>query len=131
MAREHWFAVRGNPEFEVFSMNIDSVLCFQAHHSGAVEEILRDPLRIYHIEHSAGSGWTPEASDAMYRRIEAKGIPLLGFDRVIRWGIQMRKMNRPLLFNREDWGLANETLREFILMGGTWQVSTAVAAHAA
>jgi len=60
MAREHWFDLRGYPEFDLFSMNLDSVLCYAAHHAGFFEYCLEDPMRIYHIEHQTGSGWTPE-----------------------------------------------------------------------
>ena len=56
--REHWFKLRGYPEFDLYSMNIDSIFCYAAHYGGAQEQMLEDPMRIYHIEHAAGSGWT-------------------------------------------------------------------------
>src|SRR5262249_48981374 len=74
MARGHWFDLRGYPEFDLFSMNLDSVLCVAAHHGGAPEEMLAEPLRIYHIEHGSGSGWTPEGQAKLFERIAASGI---------------------------------------------------------
>ncbi len=74
MAREHWFDLRGYPEFDLFSMNIDSILCVAAHHGGAREEMLADPMRIYHIEHGSGSGWTPEGQAKLFERIAARGL---------------------------------------------------------
>ena len=59
-ARQHWFDLRGYPEFDLNSINIDSVFCYCAHYSGVSEEVLKDPLRIYHIEHAAGSAGTAE-----------------------------------------------------------------------
>src|SRR5207245_3627775 len=75
MAREHWMDLRGYPEFDTYSFNIDSVLCYAAHHAGVLEEVLEDPLRVYHIEHGTGSGWTPEGQTRLFDRLRAKGIP--------------------------------------------------------
>jgi FkbM family methyltransferase len=112
IARERWFNLRGYPEFDVFSMNIDSVFCFAAHYGGAREEVLADPMRIYHIEHGSGSGWTPEGQKKLFERIAAKGIPILDNEEVLQWGAQMRRLNSPLIFNHEDWGLANVDFEE-------------------
>lgn len=112
MAREHWFALRGYPEFDLFSMHLDSILCYAAHHAGFREEVLADPLRIYHIEHAIGSGWTPEGHAQLYQRIAEKGIPALDSREVFHMGTVMRRLQRPLIFNLENWGLADETLPE-------------------
>jgi FkbM family methyltransferase len=110
IAREHWFDLRGYPELDIFSMNIDSLFCFAAHYGGAHEEFLADPMRIYHIEHGSGSGWTPEGQQKLWERLAAKRIPVLENEDVLQWGAQMRRLNSPLIFNHEDWGLANVNL---------------------
>jgi FkbM family methyltransferase len=110
IAREHWFDLRGYPELDIFSMNIDSLFCFAAHYGGAHEEVLADPMRIYHIEHGSGSGWTPEGQQKLWERLAAKRIPVLENEDVLQWGAQMRRLNSPLIFNHEDWGLANVNL---------------------
>ena len=110
MARSHWFDLRGYPELDAFSMNIDSVLCWAAHHGGAREEVLA--ARIFHIEHGSGSGWTPEGEQKLYQRIMAKGLPWLDFRTVLDWAGAMNRFDVPLIFNRENWGLENETLPE-------------------
>ncbi len=102
LAREHWMDLRGYPEFDLFSMNIDSVFCWAAHHGGAREEILQDPMRIYHIEHGTGSGWTPEGQQKLFQRIAAKGLSWLDYEDVLHW----------VIFNHDDWGLAGEELKE-------------------
>ena len=114
ISREHWINLRGYPEFDVFSMNIDSVFCFAAHYGGAREEVLTDPMRIYHIEHGTGSGWTPEGQKKLFERIAAKGIPILDNEEVLQWGAQMRRLNSPIIFNHENWGLPDLELRETI-----------------
>lgn len=112
MAREHWFDVRGYAEFDAFSMNIDSVLCWAAHHAGAREEVLSDPIRIFHIEHSTGSGWTPEGERKLTERIVAKGVPWVNFNDVLAWARAMNRFDAPMIFNHENWGLRDEALRE-------------------
>lgn len=111
-SRERWLDLRGYPEFDMYSMNIDSAFCFAAQYGGALEEFLADPMRIYHIEHGSGSGWTPDGQQKLYARLAAKGIPVLDNDDVLRWGAQMRRLNSPIIFNREDWGLAGLALKE-------------------
>lgn len=112
IARQRWFDLRGYPELDIFSMNIDSVFCFTAHYGGAVEEVLADPMRIYHIEHGSGSGWTPEGQQKLWERLAAKRIPVLDNEDVLQWGAQMRRLNSPMIFNHEDWGLAAFALKE-------------------
>lgn len=112
MAREHWTDLRGYPEFDLFSMNIDSLFCWTAHHGGAREEVLEDPMRIYHIEHAAGSGWTPEGHHHLFQRIAANNVPWLSYEEVLQWARIMHRFNVPLIFNHEDWGLCSEQLTE-------------------
>ena len=111
-AREHWFDLRGYPEFDQFSMNIDSVFCYTLHHGGVPELVLADPMRIYHIEHGTGSGWTPEGQAALFERIKAKGLSFVSYHDVAGWAAQMRRLKCPMIFNHENWGLAEFELAE-------------------
>jgi hypothetical protein len=112
MAREHWIDLRGYPEFDLYSFNIDAIFCYAAHYAGVKEKMLEEPLRIYHIEHGTGSGWTPEGQQALFDRLDAKGIPYVDWPEVAAWAGQMRRLNCPMIFNREDWGLDEFELRE-------------------
>jgi len=112
MARSHWMDLRGYAELDVFSMNVDSLLCWTAHHGGAPQEILESPMRIFHIEHATGSGWTPEGEAKLYTRITEKGIPWLSYNDVVDWAGTMNQYNAPMIFNHENWGFGSETLRE-------------------
>jgi len=112
IARERWIDLRGYPEWDIFSMNIDSVFCFAAHYGGAREEVLADPMRIYHIEHGSGSGWTPEGQQRLWERLAAKRIPVLENEEVLQWAAQMRRLSSPIIFNRDDWGLARFEFNE-------------------
>ena len=117
MARENWFDLRAYPEFDLFSMNLDSVFCSTAHYGGVREEVLADPMRIYHIEHGTGSGWTPEGQAKLFERIAAKGLSFLDNEEVLVWAAQMSRLNSPMIFNHEDWGLAGFDLKETVLPG--------------
>jgi len=117
LAREHWLDLRAYPEFDLFSMNIDSVFCYSAHYGGATEEVLPDPIRIYHIEHAVGSGWTPEGQAALFERVRSKGLSWIDYHELIEWARQMSRLRLPMIFNRDDWGLAREDLREHVISG--------------
>ena len=121
MAREHWFEVRGYPEFEMYSFRLDGLLCYAAHYAGAREAILRDPRRIYHIEHSAGSGWTPGlGGELLQKRLDEAGVPQLNPEQYATWINEMTQQRQPIVFNKsEDWGLVNENLLETVVAGGS------------
>jgi hypothetical protein len=110
LSLDRWMDLRGYPELDLYSMNIDSLFCWTAHHGGAREEVLEDPMRIYHIEH--GAGWTPEGEQKMYERVAAKGLSWLEFSDALDWARVMNRFDAPLIFNLGDWGLGSEALRE-------------------
>lgn len=116
MAREHWFDLRGYPEFDQFSMNLDSLLCIAAHFGGIREQMLNEPMRIYHIEHGSGSGWTPEGQAKLYERIAAKGLSFVDNEQVLAWAAQMSRLKAPMIFNHENWGMAGVELKETVLL---------------
>jgi hypothetical protein len=117
MARDHWFDLRGYAEVDLFSMNLDSLFCFAAHYGGIREEMLSDPMRIYHIEHGSGSGWSPEGQNKLFERIKAKGLTFIENDQVLAMAAQMRQLGAPMIFNHEDWGLAAFALKETLAVG--------------
>lgn len=119
MARDHWFALRGYPELEMFSMGIDGLFESIACASGIKEEIWTMPWCIYHLEHEKGSGWTPEGEAALRKRISESGITWLDSTAVHIWTMYMGWLRRPTIFNREDWGLGHVALPETTLQPET------------
>ena len=117
LARDDWFDLHGYPEFDLFSLHIDSVFCYTAHSAGVREELLTDPIRMYHIEHEIGSGSTPEGQAEMFRRLEAKGLPWIEYEEVVAWANQMRRLGATMIFNRGNWGLADFVLPETNIRG--------------
>src|SRR5262249_50076252 len=74
MSRDDWFELRGYAEFELYSMNIDSLFCHTARYAGLSEHVFQSPMCVYHIEHEIGSGWTPEGETKLRTRIAERGI---------------------------------------------------------
>jgi hypothetical protein len=93
-------------------MNLDSLFCYMAHYGGAREEILEDPIRIYHIEHGSGSGWTPEGEERLFGRLAEKGVSWLPYRDVLSCAAMMARYRTTLIFNRENWGLGDVNLVE-------------------
>ena len=116
MARERWLELRGYPEFETYSMHLDSVGLYAAAAAGLKEIVLPEPMRIYHIEH--GGGWTPENEANLYGRLQAQGIPIITYRQLLDLAVQLRK-SEPMPFNSPAWGLVDEALPETPLNGGT------------
>jgi hypothetical protein len=97
---------------DLFSMHLDSLLCCAAHHAGVREKVLDEPMRIYHIEHGIGSGWTPEGKSQLYERLAQRRIQCVSYEEVV-WSIaQMRRFGATVIFNLEDWGLGGTVLSE-------------------
>jgi len=112
MSRDDWFAVRGYPEWEIFSFHLDSVLLYIAHYAGIKEIILDDPMRMYHIEHS--SGWTPETerTQILNKRLASLKVPQLSGEQLDAVVQLMHQLNKPLIFNDESWGMVAASLPE-------------------
>ena len=113
MAREDWFRLRGAPELEMFSLHLDSLLCYVAYFAGIREVALKYP--IYHIEHT--DGWTPEIEKnrSLYNRLEKARIPRLTDRQLGDWVSKMYRDGKPMIFNDENWGLADKDLKETII----------------
>ena len=110
LARERWFALRGYPELRMFSLHLDSVLCQMAVIGGAREVVLGDEMRLYHMEHR--SGWSPGEAETLTARMSAQGVPILDYHQYRIWVNEFRRRGVPIIFNGEDWGLAQERLHE-------------------
>jgi hypothetical protein len=112
MARRHWFELHGFAQFTMYSMNIDGLLDDVAHHAGIREEALSMPLCIYHLEHTQGSGWTPEGEGLLRKRLSESGADWLDAATVDLWSAYMGWLKRPMLFNGPDWGFGDTVLPE-------------------
>lgn len=105
MSRKAWLDLRGYPEFHLWSIYLDGLLLHAARASGMPQVVLRDPLRLYHIEHA--SGWAvDQTTDRQFPCLDyhAQYLPLCR---------AMLESGKPLAVNAPDWGLAAYRLEEW------------------
>jgi hypothetical protein len=93
------------------------MLIHQARYSGIREIYMGKSAPVFHIEHSPGSGFTPESSDKLFERLEARGIPFLDWKRDVEPKIEEMKVRRArgasaVSYNGTEWGLADAALTE-------------------
>jgi hypothetical protein len=120
MSRDQWSRLRGYPELPLWSMHIDSFLCFMAIASGLRERVLPPPCQMFHMEHERS--WVVMTPEDRLRTFAMKpwiDIGLLGN----LWE-DAYTARRPILFNNESWGLADWGLQEIILLSGDKRVIT-------
>lgn len=115
MSRADWIAIGGYAEFQMYSMNIDGLLGQTARYAGLREDIFQWPACVYHIEHEAGSGWTPHGEEKLRKRISERGIGWLDHAVVSMLASFMKSVGRPLIFNDADWGFAQHQLPEVVV----------------
>ncbi len=115
MSREDWCDLRGYPEWDMYSINIDSALCISAARAGIEEHFLT--ARVCHIEHEVGSGYSPEGQQVLWERLRKKGIDWLEFQEIYDWDRQLRRLGSTMIFNRRDWGLIRHKLPDETVSG--------------
>jgi len=112
LSHNGWFAIRGYPEFEAFSFNIDSMALVAAHYAGYEEVSLLPPCVCFHIEHEMGSGWTPEGEKKLFNRLRDSGILNPEWPVLTPLVQEMQEQGKALEFNNRSWGLADFDLPE-------------------
>ncbi|MBI2513672.1 MAG: hypothetical protein HYV96_17030 [Opitutae bacterium] len=118
MSREAWHEQRGYPEFEAFSFNIDSIGLLQSHYGGFTEVSLLPPFAAFHLEHSLGSGWTPEGEKKLFQRLDERRILNPDWRFLNSLVEHLRAAPGLTVMNREHWGLAGFDLPEEPLFVG-------------
>lgn len=110
MSRDDWDRLRGYPELTVFSMHLDGLLLYLAHHADIREQQLDAP--VYHIEHE--SGFRPDAAsvDELSSRVRDAGIGAIGDRQMVEWTVEMWRRGQPLQFNSDTWGFGETELPE-------------------
>jgi hypothetical protein len=115
LARDHWMQLRAYPEFPIWPMHVDSIFCYSAYHAGVREEILREPMQIFHIQHFNAAGWTPEGQEELDARVARKKVPTLHYKEFLEYVDQMRRFDTPIIFSPANWGLADLDLPESVV----------------
>ena len=114
MDLQSWNLIHGYAEYDMFSMHIDGLACWAAHVAGIRQSVLKD-VHIYHIEHAAGSGFTPEHQQQLWQRLTDQGI------RYIDWRLLDDIIARLLegsidhRLSGKHWGLEGAVLPEVLI----------------
>jgi hypothetical protein len=118
LSRAGWAAITGYAEFAAYSFNIDSLGVVAAHYAGYGEVALLPPCVCFHIEHSLGSGWTPEGEKKLFARLEERKILNPEWEVLYPIVEGMKLGQLPVAFNGPAWGLADFELPEEPLLCG-------------
>lgn len=116
LSKKNWDLLQGYPEFQMYSWHIDSLFLYQAFYNNIKNRYLTF-TPIYHIEHSLGSGWSPEGANILFANCDAKGIAYLTDTDLERERVAIikdAKTGKIRLYNDENWGAINENLEEFV-----------------
>jgi len=112
LAYDDWMALRGYPEWAIFSWHIDSVFLYQSFNSNLKEIYLGYSAPVFHIEHVKGSGYTPEGADALFTRLRAIKLPYLSnpdFTRIVEEQKHRKIHQKIISYNGPNWGLQQYT----------------------
>ncbi len=99
MAKEAWFNLHGHPQNTYLSMHTDAIAVAMAFYSGLKEQVFFPP--VYHQDHERRFVADNSQPDifAMFRQFEDDSR-------------KMEKDGRPIIYNDENWGFANEPFEE-------------------
>ena len=125
LSRDDWHRLRGYPEWPIFSWHVDSTFMFAANAHDIREVALGRKYKIYHIEHSSGSGWSLEGAGRLFARLDRSGIPYLGEADIKRLQKQFAENPHSAIVNGEDWGLVGITCPEHQILPGHSMASNA------
>ena len=109
LSRRDWHESRGYPELVVHSMHLDTVFMHQMHANGLHFVDVEPPAVAYHMEHSEGSGWTPEGHEQHFAAVAQRGMPHISPSELRSRKRSLRAAGMAgsgiVLYNRPDWGL--------------------------
>jgi hypothetical protein len=108
--KDSWQLNRGYPEWQIFGWHLDSVLLNQAIANGSVQYYLGPDCPIFHIEHSPGSGYTPEHSDILFNRLKANKVAYINdqaLENILVDQENCVKKGGKVVYNDSNWGFGN------------------------
>ena len=84
MSRHNWHRLRGYREADIISAYADGLLSFASYAAGIREVVLKDPLRLYHIDHG----------EKFNERPRSDGLP---YENLLRFPFLPEKLNKFIL----------------------------------
>jgi hypothetical protein len=107
LSRQDWSRFRGYPELIVHSMHLDTIFMHQMHANGLRFADAKPPAVAFHMEHSVGSGWTPEGHEKHFASVEQRGMPHItpAELRSMKRSLHRARNRETFLYNGPGWGL--------------------------
>lgn len=111
MSRRSWYELRGYPEWEMFSWNLDSLLLYQAA-AARFRFVEFEGHPAFHMDHSGG--WSPESQRVLFDRLEEDGVPVLTDRELLDVAAAIWSDRRKGTWktNLSNWGMAADDLQE-------------------
>lgn len=152
LSEEMWRTLRGVPEeIEFHSACFDNLFCYMALAAGANDVVLRDPIRLFHINHPSVIDRSlrvqalallalpyglmrrlaPRRVPMLARRLErlvykpsrldSIGVPRISTAQYWETVHEMLEGKRDPTYNGESWGLGDEDLPDTVVMRAKWE----------
>ncbi|MBI5057048.1 MAG: glycosyltransferase family 2 protein [Nitrospirae bacterium] len=121
MSTADWHRLNGYPEFDMYSPHLDSLMLIISYYAGIRQEILREPMRLYHLEH--GGAWIAENASKLEQEKKTEKIPVLKLSQFEGWTSDMNAKGKPIIFNDSKWGFAFEDLKDTVVIAADWETA--------
>lgn len=152
LSEEMWRRLRGMPEeIEFHSACFDIVFCYMAIAAGANDIVLRDPIRLFHINHPSvidrslriqvlallaapygllrrlGPRRVPMIARRLERlvykpsRLDSIGVPRISTSQYWQIIHEMLDGKRDPAYNDASWGLGHDDLPDTVVMRAKWE----------
>jgi len=86
--KEYWYLLHGYPELNNLNIAADCLLCYMVYLAGLKEEILDDPMRLYHIDHD--SRWRKFSNNRAYSFVKNRISNRLDYNN--KWRVLLRRV---------------------------------------
>ncbi len=112
--KDDWNKIKGYSEMESYSLHIDSMCIYSCVRNEINEVSFQAPLCCYHIEHSIGSGWTPEGEQKLYSRLYSMGVSIPDIEILHEYIDENCQNDKKIIFNNDDWGFNKVAFNEVL-----------------
>ena len=114
LSHEDWWRFRGYPELVVHSMHLDTIFIHQMDANGIKVMDRHPPAVAYHMEHSEGSGWTPEGHETHFAAVQQLRMPQITPTklRAMKRSLLADRGRLTVLYNQPDWGLEQASIED-------------------
>lgn len=113
LSQNQWNELKGYPEFPIHPLYIDGIFSYMAYSNGVTEQILTDPMCVYHIEHDSFWNQSKNIDQKAYQKMNA--VERMSGEKYVDLIQQMSNNKKPIIFNDDSWGLSQYQLNEIMV----------------